>query len=290
LGSALCFTQITNSQTHTRMSAKLKQLQETRGAKLKEARALLDLSITEKRDLKPEEHEKVKALHNEIDGIESVIDVEVRQMSLESAKGADLSKEEKRDIGRFDLGRVLRAQAGIGNATLDGIEKEMVQEGLNEVRDAQIEGFKGIMLPTSIVRRENRSGIRFDRESRALTATGQTTIAGDQGGMTIQTTPEGLLDSFYNNLVLEQAGATMLEGLKGNVSFPRYTRPTDPTAKTENAAADAGQPLTATLTLSPNRLPFYIDVGEQLFMQSSAAIEQVLKRQVMNQLAEKVPK
>ena len=270
------------------MSAKLKQLQETRGAKLKEARALLDASHNEKRDLKPEEQSKIDGLHKEIESIDGQINVEVRQISFESGRAPDLSNSEKRDVGNFNLGAALRHCAGVSGVDLSQNDRDILTEGQTESRDSGIGGFKGIMLPRSFVRRENRQAIRagLGREFRALTATGQTSTTGDQGGMTVQTSPEGLLDGFYNNLVLEEAGVTILEGLKGNVQFPRYVRPTSPTMKTENATADTNQANTAMLALSPLRLPFYIDVSEQLLMQSNVAIETVLKRQVMAQLAE----
>lgn len=275
------------------MSNKLKQLNETRGAKLSEARALLNLAEKEKRELTSEEVGKVRSAQEAVGNIDTQIETETRQIQLESNRAPDLSASEKRDLEHFDLGAALRESAGIAGHKMSANDRDFLKQGFEEARGSNLEMPGQIMLPRMVVRREDRSLIRAGlrgAERRAMSATGQTSVAGDQGGMTIQTTPEGLLDAFYNNIVLEKAGATILEGLKGNVSFPRYVRPTDPTAKTENAAADSGQPNTATLTLSPCRLPFYIDVSEQLLMQSNANIEAVLKRQVMAQLAEKVQK
>ena len=50
---------------------RLKQLQEQRGAKLKEASALSTTAQKENRALKPEEFEKIKGLSDEVEGIDT---------------------------------------------------------------------------------------------------------------------------------------------------------------------------------------------------------------------------
>ncbi len=116
-----------------------------------------------------------------------------------------------------------------------------------------------------------------------MTATGTTSVTGDQGGMTIATQKLGLADDFYNASVLRAAGATVLEGLVGDLDLPRLVAGSDFTAKAENGSADETSPTTLQLQLRPNRLPTFVDISDRLLMQSSAAIEAVLRRNLTGQ-------
>lgn len=249
---------------------RLKELQEQRGAKLKEAKVVTDLASTEKRNLNADELTKLDQLHGEIDAIDKNLQAEVRQYSLQSQKPVELTPKEERDVGKFDYGIFLR---GIRDGRpIEGIEAEMAQEGSEEAQRAGVRA-RGVTLPRMLIRR---------RELRDMTATGGTTL--QQGGMTIATDKFGLLDDFYNALVLRQGGATVLEGLQGNLDIPRYLKPTASAHKTENASADEASPTTGMLSLSPKRLPGYVEVSDQLLIQSSSAIEAVLRRNLQSQV------
>ena len=256
---------------------KLKEMQELRGSLMKQAREILELSKTEKRSLTGEELTKLEKIETDIDGYSATIDAEVRQIQREaqSQSAPTLSEGENRDLDKFDLSKLInhlhRSAKGSTSRSLDGIEAELIQEGEREARDAGIES-SGILLPRAFVRRENRD----------LTATGG--AGGDQGGMTIATEKRGLLDDFFNASVMRQAGATVLEGLKGNLDLPRIIAGTDPAKKAENAASDEVSPTTAMLSLSPKRLPAHIDVSERLLMQSSVALEAVLRGHLTTQM------
>lgn len=264
------------------MANKLKELNDRLGAKKLEARNLITTAETAKRDLSAEERTKITGLQSECDGLTEQIVIEARQFALEAGKPAVLSDQERRDTGRFDYSKLLntlhrQARGGVVQH-LDGIEAEMVAEGEREARAAGVE-INGVALPRLLVR---RGGV----ERRDVSATGTTSTAGDQGGMTIATNKAGLLDDFYNASVLRAAGATVLEGLVGNLDIPRLVADTTkPLKKTENASAGEYTPLTAMLSLTPNRLPAFIDVGEQLLKQSSSAIEAILRSTLVNEMA-----
>lgn len=255
---------------------RLKELQEQRGAKVAELDAILTPARTEKRNLKDEESAKFDALEAELKGFDKTIAAETRQFALNSQKTTPLSANEDRDVSRFDFAKVLnhlhRSARGSNSGNIDGIEAEMLQEGEREARSAGIEA-GGILLPRMLVRRENRD----------MTATGGS--GGDQGGMTVATMKAGLLDSFFNASVMRQAGATVLEGLTGNLDIPRLIAGTAGAHKTENAASDEVSPTTAMLSLVPRRLPSFIDISEQLLRQSSSAIESVIRSHLTTQMS-----
>lgn len=257
------------------MNSRIKQLQEEIGAKNKAAREILDLTATEKRALKAEENDKLISFEKERDALVLTLEAEYRSFAA-AAKNprADLSRSEHRAIASFDWNKILNHmdRAFRGQPTqLDGFEAEMVQEGEKEARSAQVKA-SGLVLPRVLV----RSG---DREARDMTATGTTSTTLDQGGMTIATNKAGLLDDFYNASIIRQAGATVLEGLIGNLDVPRLVADaTAPVKKAENVAATENTPTTLMLSLTPKRLPSYIDISDQLLLQSSSAIEMVLRR------------
>lgn len=252
---------------------KLKQLQEKRGSLNKQIRETIDnATVNESRSLNAEEATKIEGLESEINQIDQTIHAEMRQMARESQAPPQLSSQESRDVARFDLGRALRALAS--GHPLDGIEGEMVQMGATEARAAGVFSANGICLPTLITRGERRD----------ITATGTTSVTLDQGGMTIATEKRGLLDDFFNASIARSLGATVLEGLMGNLDLPRLTAGTAPAKKAENASADEYTPTTAMLSLSPKRLPAFIDISDQLLMQSSVAIEAIVRNHLVNQM------
>lgn len=251
---------------------KLKQLQEKRGSLLKEIRGILDLAGTESRGLNGDEQTKLSGLESELDGVDSTLQAEMRQLARESQNSPQLSNSEQRDIARFDLGVALRCLAE--NRGFDGIEAEIINEGAREARSAGIASSNGIMLPRMVVRRENRD----------ITATGTTSVTGDQGGMTVQTEKRGLADDFFNASRMRAMGATVFEGLSGNLDLPRLVAGTAGAKKAENATADEVSPSFLQLSLSPKRLPAFIDVSDQLLTQSSVNIETYIRKHLTTQM------
>lgn len=252
---------------------KLKQLQEKRGSLNKQIREIIDTAtVTETRALNADEANKVEGIESEINQIDQTIHAEMRQLARESQAAPQLSKSEERDINRFDLGAALRSLAN--GSALEGLEAEIVAEGFKEARAAGIGSNHGIMLPRMIVRKENRD----------ITATGTTSVAGDQGGMTIATEKRGLADDFFNGSLMRSLGATVFEGLSMNLDLPRIIAGTAPGGKAENGSADEVSPTTATLSLTPNRLPAFIDISDQLLMQSSVNIEAFIRMHLAAQM------
>lgn len=249
---------------------KLKQLQEKRGSLMKQVRETLDLAGTEARSLTADEQSKLASLEGEIDALDNTLQSEMRQLARESSQPIRLSENEERDVGRFDLGIALRSLAG-GKQT-DGIVLEMLQEGEREARAANVYSESGIMLPSMVVRKERRD----------LTATGGT--SGSEGGMTVATEKRGLLDDFFNSSLIRSLGATVLEGLQGNVDVPRLLAGTAATKKGENGGADEVSPTTGMVTMTPKRLPAFIDISQQLLLQSNSAIEAMIRMHLTNQM------
>lgn len=258
---------------------RIKELMEKRGAKAQEARAIFNKAIAEKRELSADERTKIDALQKECEDLDATCQIEVRQLAIEAQKTpyADLSKSEKRDLDTFDLGKALRSLV-FGEA-LDGIEKEMVDSGRSEARASGIKTAGGIILPQMLVHRSAFG----PREKRILSATGGTDL--QYGGGLIQTAKMGILDAFFDALALREAGALILTGLQGNFDWPSYVAPTAFAHKTENQDAGEGSPSFTDVSFSPKRLPGFIDLSDQLLMQTGNVVEQVVRQNLIAQLS-----
>lgn len=241
------------------ITKRIKELEEKRGAKLKEASALVNKARDEKRELSSEEIGKVEAFHAEAELCTRSIATEAKQLALESSKAPSLTPSEERDVASFSLTRLINRMAN--NQPLDGAEAEFAQEGDKEAREA---GFapRGVMVSAKALRRAALAR----GERRDMTAT-----TANQGGDTVQTNKVGLIDHLFNRNVFVGAGATVLSGLQGNVDLPRAVVGTLPAKKAENAQADEYTATISKLSLQPRRLPTVLEVSNQLLRQSQVA-------------------
>jgi len=261
---------------------KLKLLQETRGALITQARQILDAATTEKRGLNADEANKLAGIEGEITGLEATIDAEIRQMAREANNTPNLSKQEQRDLNQFSLGKIVRHLDRVYRgqpSQIDGVEAEMVTEGINEARSCGVSAgglaLPSLLLKPSVERRAN------------LSVTGGTTQ--QYGGTLVATEKRGILGDFYNSSVLEQSGAVVLTGLVNNIDLPNYTKGSTPAKETENGAANDVAGTFASLSLSPNRLAGYAVVSDQLLNQTNENIELIVGGEIrkhMNQVKE----
>lgn len=262
---------------------RIKSLTEQIGAKQKEADAILAPARKENRAITGDENKKLEGIESSIAELRSTYDAEVRDMERTNARSKfkDLSQGEKRDVGRFDFSVATRAVMG-EDLPSDGIEAEIAAEGLAEARKAGISG-GGVFLPAWFCRRKDIITGRHngDREARDVTATGGTSL--NQGGFTIPTEKDGILDAFFAGLVMREAGATILTDLEGNFDVPRIVSGTAAApAATENANGSEVSPTFTGPSFSPKRLSAYIDLSDQLLTQKRA-MEAVLRRNLLEQ-------
>jgi HK97 family phage major capsid protein len=136
------------------------------------------------------------------------------------------------------LGCLLRGQA------LDGIEGEMHAEGVREARQSGVAAEGNLILPR----------VALFAERRDMTATLQTSAAGDQGGDTVQTSVGSIIGLLYAKSVLRSLGARFLTGLSGNITFPRLATGSAGYHTAETTAPTESNPTTSAITLAPNKL------------------------------------
>lgn len=105
------------------------------------------------------------------------------------------------------------------------------------------------------------------------------------GAGAIATDVYTIMDAIRDNMVLTQAGATMLTGLKGDLKLPKLGATT---AQWEGENDDAADGATAptSVTMSPKRLSCYVDLSNKLLEQSSQDINALIQRDIVNAISQ----
>lgn len=192
------------------------------------------------------------------------IDVQIRKIEEDNLKQHKTHTTNMKE--KFSLLKAINDIAN--NRQLDERAQEVVTAGIAEMRKAGQSYSGQIVLPV-----EERADIQ------ATVATkGQENVAEDK---------LGILEPLRANLVLAKAGATYMTGLVGNVSIPVYSGSNVGWAGEVSAAAD-GAGTFSEVNLEPKRLTAYIDVSKQFLIQDSNSAEEMLKRDIVAAISEKL--
>lgn len=259
-------------------SAKLKQERAEKRAKLQE---IHNAAKEEKRNYTEDEQSQVDTLLGEVRSLDTQIEraegVEAelaRSAAAAAGNGSakDLSSKEERDLKNFSFLKIARSAAT--GEKLEGLEKEMQEEARNEMRNSGITpSSNSLQIPTLVLRNA------WGSEKRDVTATGGSN--GSQGGVTVATSVQGYIEALQNRTLLTTLGAGMMTGLVGNIDMPRENAVFAPSWEGENDDAAESSPTFTKVTFSPKRLSGYIEVSDQLLLQSSSSIEMRLRNQIL---------
>lgn len=234
--------------------------------------------LDEKEQLKKRAQEMITAVEKEtrklndgenieFDGITqrlAQIDSEIRAIEEDSKR--NLIKKTKTMKEKFSLLKAIDSIAN--NRQLDERAQEVINSGIAEFRKSG-QNFTGqIILPM-----EERATISAMAESE-----GQEIVGVDK---------MGILEPLRSNLVMVQAGATYLSGLSGNVSIPAYSGSNVNWAGETSTASD-GAGSFSEVTLEPKRLTAYLDVSKQFLIQDSLSAEEMLKKDIVNAISNKL--
>lgn len=241
------------------MSKKLKELRDKRGAKVERLQAIG--GTLETRSLTPEEMTEYGAIQSELRGMDSEIQVlaetQALALALAAESGGEITSSERRELKRFSIMRGLQLLAS--GLPLDGIEKEVHDTAAAAARSQGV-NVQGFAVPAFL-------------NQRGQTVTLQTVNPGDQGGVTVETQVNGLIEALWSQSFLSQVGARRLVGLSGNQLFPvQLTKPVAQ-ERTEIQTLTDQEILFGSVAMSPTRRGVTIPVSKQLMLQSSIDIE-----------------
>lgn len=264
------------------LAEQIKGLTEERAAKVASLDTLA--KVVEERAFKAEEQTQYDALKAEIEGYNTRLSVLIEKEKREMAEaralpgapnsdsGAGENTEKEKMYKRWTWKRALTIGTVRGSRR-DGVEeeldkmerKEMLECGVSELSN------ESILVPAQVFNRARM-------QKRDMDATTATAAPNNEGSFTIQTNVEGIVDVFMPEMVVGKLPIMRMNNLRGNVQFPQAQTLPSAGWNTENGSATEKNPKLAKLNLSPKRLAAFIDLSNQLLVQSEANISRYANR------------
>lgn len=107
------------------------------------------------------------------------------------------------------------------------------------------------------------------------------------GGYTVATDlmADSFIDMLRNRSVVQRAGATVMNGLVGNVAMPKQSAGATAYWVAESGAPTESQQTLAQVTMSPKTVGAYTDFSRKLMLQSSIDVESFVRRDLAQVIA-----
>jgi HK97 family phage major capsid protein len=241
------------------------ELKQERAGIITDANALLELCKTESRNLTADEQVSYDEKMSKIDELKKSLEMVERQEKLNAeiaSKVVAPIANEPKEVRNFSF---FKAVNDFTSGKLDGVEREMHEEAVNEARSAG-RSIQGLGIPS------------FMLESRAV----------DQAGSAIAPTNiNGYADALREASVFNRVGANILTGLSANTTIPVTGAQTVEWEGETDIAADGGVDF-GKVELTPTRLASYVNISKQLLLQNGASAEQAIVRDLGRATAAKI--
>jgi HK97 family phage major capsid protein len=253
---------------------KIKALKEERGRLLGELSTLQTTIEKEARSMADSETNRLSEIEARLGAIKAEVEtLEKLQNLAAQAAGHSASRSEEKE--KESMAKEYSFKRAISLATTgrrEGVEGEFSQIGAEEFQRSGVSvSAHSVKIPSEVFKRD-------------MSATGGT--SGSEGGVNVQTSVGSIIDVLLPRTVLRGLGVQQLSGLVGNLDMP--TASTVPSAgwNTENGTATEKSPAFSKVTFSPKRLAAYIQVSNQLMMQSSNSIDAYVRNWLLNAMAQ----
>lgn len=259
---------------------KIKALKEERGRLVSELQTLQNNIEKEARSMSDSESSRLDEIDSRLDAISAEVSklekLQARAAEAASLSGAASYSEEKEKGKMRDQFSFKRAVQMAATGRKDGVEAEFSKIAADEFQRSGVSvAAHSVLIPSEVFKRD-------------MTATGGT--SGSEGGVNIATEVGGIIDVLLPKTVLRGLGVQQLNGLVGNLDMP--TASTQPAAgwNTENGTASEKSPAFSKITFSPKRLAAFIQVSNQLMLQSSNSIDQYVRNFLITAMAQEMEK
>jgi len=242
------------------------ELRQERAGLIEEANSLLETCKTEARNLNDDEQVSYDAKIENIDKLKKDIEMVERQEKLNAEIAANVAAtpvNEPKEIRDYSF---FKAIQGSLNGNLDGVEREMHEEAMNEARSAG-RSINGLGIPS------------FMLEARANVSQGTSAIA--------PTNVNAYADAMREASVFDKVGANILTGLSANTTIPVTGTSTVAWEGENDAAADGGANF-GKVELTPTRLAAYVNISKQLLLQNGAGAELAIIRDLGRAVGQKM--
>lgn len=230
----------------------------------KNAQEIIALAVKHnKRDLADQAIAKGMSI-NEFRGV--LLDALPEGKPLEQSAGAvEMNKKEQRDYS------FMKAVRGLVNGSgLQGLEREISDE---------------------IAKRQGREARGFYAPDSFWTGRRDLTVGTDSAGGYLKPTDhlgDQFVDALRARLVFNQLGARFMSGLRGDVAIPKLAGGVSAGFVAENGATSEVNATFAQITMSPKSLGAFTDVSRLLMIQSDPSVEQIVRDDLLNAIAQKI--
>ena len=249
------------------MSNKILQMRHERQARIVMARGLLDSAEAAKRELNADEEKRYGDLMSEIASIDARIEREEHLAKMEGGQDQIVRNGVRPDVDdatigmsnaeirKYSLVRLINAMA-TGDWRKAGFEREASEATAKRLGITP----QGAFVPYDW----------FASQKRDLTVG-----TNSAGGYTKAT--ELMAGDFItllrNRTVVANAGATILDGLVGDIAIPRHSGAATAYWVAESGAPTESQQTFEQVAMSPKTLGGYTDLSRKLLKQSSISVE-----------------
>ena len=252
----------------------IKALKEERGSLLDELAGLQNVIERESRSMSEKETNRLSEIEARLSAITSEVEKleKLQSLAAQAAGNSASRSEEKEKNNMKEQYSFKRAMEMAISGRRDGVEGEFNSIAAEEYQRSGVSvSAHSIKIPSEVFKRD-------------MTATGGT--SGSEGGVNIQTSVGSIIDVLLPRTVLRGLGVQQLSNLVGNLDLP--TASTLPTAgwNTENGTATEKSPAFSKVTFSPKRLAAYIQVSNQLMLQSSNSIDAYVRNWLLQAMAQ----
>lgn len=166
---------------------------------------------------------------------------------------------------RFKVSRAFKI-VNSGKSNIDGVEAEVFEYARKEAKEAGVELSGNIHIPQKF--------IQIGSKKSALTV-------GTEGADVVFTEYGGKVIPYLNPMpVADQLGVTFLQGLRGNVQWPRESGDLAFSWETETSDVDETTPTFDNVSISPKRFGGYVDVTKQMLNQAVFVVEPWLRNKL----------
>lgn len=227
------------------------------------------------------EYEQIKRDISELDTKRAEIEAKLEQGDVNAIEAEERSinneiNQENHNIMYQNFSLVRAINDVINHREMSETESNYIALGAEQMKRSGQSYSGHIQLPLNV---RDLDGV--------LTAQNFNSSVNQGGKEAVPTDTYDILGALRNRMVLADAGATYLDNLAGNVVIPSYTGSTANWAG-ENTSAGNGVGTMSQIELTPKRLTTYVDISKQLLIQTSGAVERMLKEDIVNAIAEKL--
>lgn len=210
------------------------------------------------------------------------------------AKNLQQLKEERKAL--YDSNQAIYAAVEADKRAITDAELAEVQENIVKRAKLADEITELMAELNEMPKATKRSGYDFvsaiatarDGANKSFTIGEQRAIlTAASGAGAIETDVYTIMEAIRDNMVLTQAGATMLTGLKGDLKLPKLSAVKAFWGE-ENDEAQEGTPTISSITMSPKRIATYVDVSNKLLEQTSQDINALIQRDIVRAVSQAI--